>query len=453
MKTDRLLNAIILSIYAFVFFYIYVNYLSLEWGYTGLRYREIQFYQIVFTFGIIALQGYAQPPLLYRPSSVIVNMLLILLYVPAMIITTMAGERGADQYYDILISFSIAMLAMSIMTSRRDDQDRAFLLPKKSIYFLFTSVFVIFTFLLVYIYEDIMSFSEIDDVYFQRFVAADFAVGGVVGYIRTHYLYVFSSFLFGASLLKRGYWPMGCIGILGFIVVYLIDASKISFIIPLIMIAFFFVYRYGEGRTLLFNAGISIIAFACGILVQFSGLPKLFGDLVLLRSMAIPAQTLAQYADVFDARGYTWWSHVRGISSIVPPPDSFLSDPFWPALGQIVGADLYGNNSRLNLNANPFSGEGVAAAGPIGIIVIGMVLIVFLKLLDFVARGWNRDFLLLVSVPIGISLVNAHLSTTLLSFGGGFWLAFLYFGQKIFAAPQRPLRGLSVPSTVPPAPR
>jgi hypothetical protein len=95
-------------------------------------------------------------------------------------------------------------------------------------------------------------------------------------------------------------------------------------------------------------------------------------------------------------------------------------------LGYIIGDRLYANPAN-NVNANLFSGDGVAAAGALGVLLIGLLLAIWLVLLDRSSVRWNRQFALLVTLPIGLSLTNGHFTTTLLSFGGLFWVVIFYF--------------------------
>jgi hypothetical protein len=119
--------------------------------------------------------------------------------------------------------------------------------------------------------------------------------------------------------------------------------------------------------------------------------------------------------------GFTFWSHVRGLDLVVPVPASFVGDPAWPALGRVMGDRVYGS-ADVNANANLFSGDGVAAAGAVGVMVMGILFTAWIVMIDRVSARWDRRFALLVIVPVALSLTNGHFFTTLMSFGGLFWL-------------------------------
>lgn len=423
---DRMASTLFLLLYAAFFYLAYRDYVSVEWGYTRLNFSQLSFHEIALFTIAIAIQGWSMPHVIGSPSSVVLWMLTTLIYVPTLITTVMIGEQPPENYYGSLVALSTVMFVASIATRKSSTSNLAPLPPDRFFYILL-AIFLLFTFVIIYKYNDIMRFSSLEDVYYQRSAAADVDKIIIMRYIMTHYPYVFSSILFSTVFINQKYWYLSLAGFFGYLVTYLVDASKVAFIIPLLITGFFAAHRFAKSKVWALNAGLALLTLGCGSLARYSAGTKLIADLVLFRSIAIPAQTFAQYSDVFSSRGYTWWSNVRGISLIVPPPQSFASDPFWPELGQIVGADLYGMDSRLNLNANLFSGEGVAAAGAFGVLVIGLAMLGWLRVFDTVAKGWNQQFVILITVPLGMSITNTHLSTFLLSFGGLFWLAMMYF--------------------------
>ncbi|QPQ54428.1 hypothetical protein IC614_08720 [Allosphingosinicella flava] len=272
-----------------------------------------------------------------------------------------------------------------------------------------------------YAYSEILQFSSVDDVYTQRFAAAD-ATSGVMGYVRAYHSYFFCPLMVAIGLCDRSKILFVPIGVAGFILSYMVDASKISLVIPLIMIGAGIIFRFKGIRTYHLTAGLSLLCVVATFFTQSVSFVRFVADLVLLRTIAIPAQTFAQYFDTFHFKGYTWWSNITGINAIVPPPAAFQQDRFWPVLGQIVGADYYGSDSRVNLNANPFVGEGIAAGGPIGVIVVSVAIAIFLRAIDRTSSTWNLRVLLVLMVPIGLMLTNVHLSTYMISFGGAAWL-------------------------------
>jgi hypothetical protein len=424
----RVLQVVAGLSYTFLFYRIYRDYISIEWGYTGLLFRSLTAWETVFVYANIAFLSAALPTRLDRPSSLVIWFLYAFVFVPTLVMTFMIGLHEASQYMPSLTAMTVALTGASIMSARRlpnvPMQGRG--LPGPTFVFLMIGAFAASSAVLYYIYRDIIAFSSIEDIYFQRFAASEVSAG-LASYVRTYYGYVFAASLVATGLSMARWRFLAPIGVGGFVFSYMIDAQKASLVLPIVMIAVYLSTRFTRNLTAAFTGGLAVVCAMSTLVMNLFGSAKFLVDLIVLRSIAIPAQTYAQYYDLFADRGFTWWSNVRFISSVVPPPSSYSADPFWPVLGYIVGAEYYGASSRMNANANLFVGEGVAAGGTIGVLGIGLALIVWLRAMDIAMTGWNRLFVLMIMSPIALGLTNAHLSTLLLSFGGLFWLLMFNF--------------------------
>ena len=156
------------------------------------------------------------------------------------------------------------------------------------------------------------------------------------------------------------------------------------------------------------------------------GISSLLSSLLVFRTLATPGIFFTQYYDTFSTYGFTYGSHIKGLNLIIPVPSAYISDPYWPQLGYIVGERIQGFPGN-NANANLFAGDGIATAGFVGVLIISVILAIWLVLLDRASKGWSKNFAILVLFPIGIALTNGPLFTILLSFGGLFWVFIFYF--------------------------
>lgn len=423
---DRIYSTIFTAIYLFSFMYIYETYITIEWGYTGFFYSSLSFFDYFFIYFSVLVSSYFFPTRISTPSSAIIWLLALMVYVPTLPVTLMIGQKETLNYYLPLSALTLVIITASVISSRNvDSVARDFDPDKKSIFF-FSIAFLFFVVIQFFVYQDVLAFASIDETYDQRALSSDFG-GGAIDYVRTYFPYVFCSYIFALGLRYKSYYYYIFFGFFGFLFSYLIDASKVSFIIPLVIIGFFVVIRWFSGKTYLLTAGLAGLTLISGQLVTYSYAVKIAADLVVLRSIAIPAQMFALYGDLFDKSGYTFWSNARFINLYIPPPDSFAADPNWPELGRIVGTEYYGAGSQLNANANLFAGEGVAAAGAFGVMIIGALMISWLTILDRLSQRWDRTLSILLCVPLGMALTNAHLTTLLLSYGGAFWLVVFFF--------------------------
>lgn len=427
---SRPLHALLALAYLAFYWSVYTDYLSVVWSYAGLIYRPLSIWEQAFAAVGVAAVGFALPTQLRRPSALILWLLFAFVYVPTIAQTFMIGERPAGAYLSALGALTVAMVAICWIAQRPQiGSDQPTVPPSQTLVYGLLLTLVVVGLALLVIYRDILTLADIsnsDDVYAARFAAAD-VTSGLLGYVRTYFSYVLGPGVLAVALSLPRYRWMIVPSLASFLINYMIDGSKISLVIPLAAGVLFVVLTWARFSVLVLTGAIAVLTVVSGILANHSPLLRFISDLILFRSVAIPGQQFALYYDLFSARGFTWWSNVRGISFIVPPPAGFASDPRWPALGQIVGEEYYGISSRMNSNANPFAGEGVAAAGPLGVVVIALVLAVCLRILDRAAVGWDRVFVIMVMVPVGMALTNVHLSTMLLSYGGAFWmLAFTF---------------------------
>lgn len=418
--------------YLFVFRSVYYTYISVEWGYTGLSYRPLDFSELAFIYAMTGLVSWFIPTKLDRPSTIILWFLYVIAFVPTMAITFMIGVLSSFRYVPSLTAFSIGLVMISLILNQQanfaERPESTRFPPALSNIVLF--LFVLSSAAIFVVFRSILQFASIDDVYVQRFAAADYA-SGIMGYVRTYHSYLLTPLTMAIGLCDRSRRPYIVLGLSGFVLSYMVDASKISLVIPIIMIVSAYVFRFRWLRTFHMTGGLIVL---CLISVAFTSsvrFVRFVADLVLLRTIAIPGQTFTQYFDVFYFKGYTWWSNVTGISALVPPPASFRQDRFWPVLGQIVGAEYYGAEGRVNLNANAFVGEGIAAAGPFGVIAISLAMALFLRTIDRASAFWNQNVLMVLMVPIGLTLTNVHLSTYLVSFGGIAWILLFKFVHPV----------------------
>jgi len=133
---------------------------------------------------------------------------------------------------------------------------------------------------------------------------------------------------------------------------------------------------------------------------------SLVASLFFMRTISMPGQLASIYVDFFTNHPYTYYSHlgfVNKLTGMYP----YGNEP----LGRAVVDGAY------NANANFWVTDGIAAIGPIGVIIIN---ILFFFLLLFINKMFDKKFskfILLVFTPAIFALLNVSLFTTLLSCG------------------------------------
>lgn len=424
-NTQNYLRQIFIGVtwlYAAALHWAHFGYLNTYWEYYGFSYRPPSFFELALTFFLITI-GAATMPLGYaRASSMVLMLLYIVVYVPTMTITMGLDADRWSLYVPSLIAlcagFTVACILTRWMFNEPMPSDK---MPNETFIGIVLSLFGISAIILFFNYREILTFASLDDIYQQR--AAGAVTNLFIGYIKTYFSNVLSPILLTAGLIQRRHY-LTLLGVFGCLFMYTIDAQRTVFLIPFIITGLYFSltkFGYYLRSTAMPVALFTVIVLFCNIFGEGNPISSFFSKYVVFRTISLPGLSFSQYHDLFKGDGLTWWSHIRGIDLFVNPPPAFYAHPAWPNLGYIVGDYFYGNLEN-NANANLFAGDGVAAAGPFGVVIAGLSLAGWLVLLDRASAGWSRLFVVLVIFPVGFSLTNGHLSTVLLSFGGLFWL-------------------------------
>ncbi|WP_162726412.1 hypothetical protein [Achromobacter insolitus] len=401
-------------------------YLSSEQAYWGFFEPSLDIAKIVAIIVALVMPTLAMPLKFNRASSVILLLLFLLVFVPAVVINLENHDESIDKYGYLMGAFSLGMtlLFASVRAFGAEPAAAPAYIPSKRIVSIFFLAWLFCCLMLVAIYHNSMSFQSLENVYDQREKGA--ATSLVVGYAQVYFAYLFSPFLFAYGLANKRKLAI-VFAVCGFLITYMITAERTVFLLPIAMYLLYQIVRRGlmEARHVaVLTLGFSTLTLLIAFLWRFIGIFEKLGFYFLTRLIAYPGVFVAQYYDLFSRLGYTYWSHVSGVNKFVAAPSLLDFDRKWPMLGRILAERSF--NVESNSNASLFATDGAAALGPIGIIVISILLAAWLILLDRATRDWNRRLVLPLLLPIGLALVNVSFFTMLTSFGGIIWLLFFY---------------------------
>jgi hypothetical protein len=431
-NTAPALHVLASLIYAASMYFAYSEYLYPQWGYYGFKFHEPDFADVAFAVALIVPVSMFFPRFIVSPSTVVLSILHCIFFVPAIVITLCLSASSIDQYWWLLISLSGGFLiALSLVRFKAPQFDMAAGTVSKTATLVLVLAWLSLAGILVFVHGGNMKFASLEEVYEQR-AASGGVMGSFLSYATSLLGTFFSPTILSIGLTQKRYSYIA-LGAAGCILIYTINASRTLFLLPLAILLFYFAIR--KGKSLLSCAAIVPLFFALAVylIVENRSATDAGGNLAIyfvFRNLSLPGLTLSQYYDVFSANGFTYWSHVKGISLVVPPPEAFATDRLWPNLGYIIGDRVYGV-PKLNANANLFSGDGAAAAGSLGVLVISTIFGTWLRLLDGLSAKWNRNLVLLTAVPIAVQLTNGHFFTMLISFGGALLMLLLYFGTPV----------------------
>lgn len=412
--------------YGFSISVAHALYLSSEQAYWGFFEPSLDAAKITAMVMMLAIPTLAMPVRFDRASSVILLLLFLLVFVPAVVINLENYDDSIERYGFLMgsLAFGMALLFSTVRVFGAEPADTPVYSPSKRIAKLFFLAWLICCLLLLAIYRDSMSLQSLSDVYGQREKGA--ATSLAVGYAQVYFAYIFSPFLFAYGLANRHRLALVA-ALCGFLITYMITAERTVFLLP---VAMFLLYEIARFRFMTARhvtaliAGFSVLTLLIAFFWRSVGALEKLGFYFLTRLLAYPGVFVAQYYDLFSRLGYTYWSHVSGVNRFVTTPNLLDYDKKWPMLGRILAERSF--NVESNSNASLFATDGAAALGSVGIVVISILLACWLILLDRATRDWNRRFVLPLLLPIGLALVNVSFFTMLTSFGGIIWLLFFY---------------------------
>lgn len=429
--TSRGFTVLSAFFYAYAIGYAHANYLSLEYGYLGFSYRAPELFELLLMSWLLVVGSSLLPVMLTRPSSIVVILLFVVVYVPTTVITLCLDTDRLARYGPGLVLLAVAFASACVGARLRARAPvRGGTAPGGGFGLVMLSLWVAGCAVLIHTYHSIMSFVGLDRIYDQRALGA--STNWLMSYVQSYFGLVFSPALIAYGLV-RGRLLLTIAGSAGCLILYMISAQRTIIMLPLVLAVLYLGLR--SRHRMLRSSSLPLIAFGAIILVctvhyDQGVIFSLLAIYLVFRTLGVPGLSFSQYQDLFGDEGFTWWSHVKGMGLLVPPPPAYAQDPAWPQLGLLVGDRVY-NSPEMNANANLFAGDGIAAAGALGVLVIGFVLTLWLVWLDRSAKGWNNTFAILVILPTAVALTNGQLFTTLLSFGGLFWMLMFHLYRRV----------------------
>lgn len=430
-------------LYAWAIHLAYVRYVNPVWEYFGFTYRPLDAPTWVLAVLLVLAGAFVAPASITSASAIVLLSLFVVVIVPTVVVTLCLDSPHVTAHLWLLAGL-LGSFAIANAICRRGTASVRWRggLPGVRLYVGLLVGWGLLCGMLVFSYRDVMALVSWYDVYEQR--AAGASSNALLAYSQTYFGAVFSPALIALGLVQRRVSVAG-MGFLGCVVMYMITAQRTVILLPLVMVG---VWVMLESRSeLVRSSGTAIILLAATVIFSVTQIDEnvVAAGLALFlvqRTIAVPGLAMVNYYEIFSHFGYTGWAHVKGIGLLIRPTESFVTDPLWPGLGYIVGERLTGDPTH-NMNANLFAGDGVAAAGAAGVLIIGLVLGAYLRAVDVASQRWDRRFVVLVMTPIAIALTNGHLSTVLLSFGGVFWLIVFRYARMRWpgAAAVRWVRG------------
>ena len=406
-SNSKVTNIIYTIIYIALFVTIWKEYCVPIWGYMHYYYVDSPLSFQLFTYILTII-----PILLYdkvkNVSSFISFIIYIFVYIPSML-GLMLSHGNSDEYnvqaYLIVMFLCMCLFFLADKHSIKINISRNRPIPVIAVVVLAA----IITFFLLYTYSGRMRFVGLADIYTLRAENSS-VVSGFWGYLEPWARSFFYPFLFVYGYLKKR-WPFMAFGIAGFVMLFTISASKGTLLSPLIMLFFLKLYdwqqKYNFNIYALAIFGLSLLISIALLWYDSSPFIGAFATVFLQRSITCEGWLIAGwYVPFFKDHPYTYFTSINAVRAI-----GFDSPYGDAALGEVV------SEGGMNANANFWCMDGIAGAGPAGIIIISLIIYFYFIFMNGLSKKTNMSFLLMMLIIPSISLVNVSFFTYLLTFG------------------------------------
>lgn len=203
----------------------------------------------------------------------------------------------------------------------------------------------------------------------------------------------------------------------GMLFVFMVDMQKISFLIPFVIVLFYYLYTaYPRGYLNYFHVMLIIGLIVLPLVaIEYKGSSLGFTicAILIMRTQCIAGRQFATYFNFFEMQDhpYTYFTHINIINKITG------AYPYAESLGKTVS---YG---EANSNATFYLMDGIAGCGLVGCIIVAILFIIFKSYFNTIGLNYNKSLCVTIIFFSISSLMNVSLFTSLLT--GGFLLFYI----------------------------
>ena len=399
---------------------LYVNSVQPVYSYMGITVEYIGHFENIISYlvlgGMAFLISKAKNPLL--PSVFIINFIYLTTYIPVSLLYAWGGMNLLPYVY-----LSISLTAVIALMNRSHTVPSRFnsCVPESSLMHILLC-FSFVTFLILMVKYGFKMPTSLVDVYGDR---ADYMASlgegrNPIAYILGWQGNVINIVLVAWGVTKRKYSAIA-VGVIIQLMIFGVTGLK-SLVYGLAFAIWILIALRYARIYILHYMSLSYVAalLLASMIDSLLGVYFLSATLVY-RLFIIPAQLYYYYYDFISKDLFTFFSQY-GIFNI------FLKYPYDAPLKYTI-ADVYFDQPEMGANANMWA-EAYASAGLIGMILIGGIFVMLLRLINRISFGKNR-YLAYAALAIPVfTLTNTSLFTTFTSHGLLVALMLLYMMPK-----------------------
>lgn len=410
-SNNRLSNILLAAIYSLVYDYMYENFVYKLFYYIG----RLDYEPMTVERGIIWILLSSLPLAEYKGinkiSSFFSLFLYLFVYIPFIhAIMVLYNISDMQTYSYNLVMFIFMILYFKIGNEWTPIKN---ILVKPQLPFKFIEfITVILTIAFVAIAHDHMHFvnifTESSQLYELRSENSEAESLGGIGYLQGWLFGAFYPFVL-VHYLDQKKWIKVSMALFGYIVLFMVDMQKMTFLMPFALIVLYQITRLNEKKVSFYLHSyimIAIICFSCIVYVlQDSELIFTIAAILLLRTVCVAGWLTQLYVHFFNENPYTYYSHINVVNFVTQ------NYPYSAPLGKAVA---YGSQ---NANANFFLTDGIAAGGLQGICIIGIFFLALLIIINSITARYKKTDMFVLFMPTIAFFLNTSIFTTMLSNG------------------------------------
>lgn len=259
-------------------------------------------------------------------------------------------------------------------------------------------------------YYDIISFLPFKDVYAQRFIYWD-KESGYHSYFINWQSTVFSPLLLLFSLVYKKYF-FTIISFIGFLLVFMVTAHKISLFIPFMILLINHFKSFINKSSIIAITPLLLLIFLSSNMVDYFNDSPLLNPYISIRIFLIHSFTLMHIYDVFHLLNNNMWSN-SFLSFFYN--NVFSEDPFIFLAKSVIDRDARFNTS--------FLGDGYINMKLAGMLFSTFVVGFFLKLFDKLTLRQPLHVFISFYFPFLMMIINVPFQVVLVT--NGFLLGFI----------------------------
>lgn len=394
-------------IYAVVLHWVYSELVTGLFYYLGYRYAEPTWQIMVIAYAIAVVTALTLPRKIGKPSAAVLWILYTVTVAPGILMAPYTGYL--DDGEAITLSLVIGAVFSGVALKSRGTPKPLRMHVSPASFWLVLGVFSVTTYgLLAFTQGLSLRYISFDDVYDVRSEYDDQLAGiGILSYLVFTQANVVNPVIIARGILAKRFLPV-FLGILGQLVIYSGTGFKsILFSIPAVLIIAAMFYRKSApaGVMLVWGGTALMLLAASADAIQGS---HIFTSLFSRRFLITPGVFSSVYVGFFSDHPQTHLGH-SVLRWWVEYPYGDMTPPY--VIGQWMA-----NLPTMAANANLFA-DGYGNFGWAGVIGAGVVLLVYLKILDRVSVGLPVGVVAMVMTMPAVALSSTSVLTSMLSHG------------------------------------